>query len=128
MEEYDIATGTWSPCPPMSERKTYLTSGVIDGKIYVCGGDYWGYDMPYSNVLEVYDPVSKTWSRKANMPEGLAMPKAVSLNGCLYVVGDIKQSAQITKFHRAFTSIPNQQQLVHSSSRRFQGLITVLLP
>jgi len=90
VEEYDIATGTWSPCPPMSERKTYLTSGVIDGKIYVCGGDYWGYDMPYSNVLEVYDPVSKTWSRKANMPEGLAMPKAVSLNGCLYVVGGYK--------------------------------------
>jgi N-acetylneuraminic acid mutarotase/subtilisin family serine protease len=90
VEEYDISTGTWSSCPPMSESKTYLASGVIEGKIYVCGGDYWNYNLPYSNVLEVFDPVSKTWTRKANMPTGLSMPKAVSLNGCLYVVGGHK--------------------------------------
>ncbi|RXE58134.1 Kelch repeat-containing protein [Acetivibrio mesophilus] len=94
VEEYDISTGAWSSCPEISEKKRDLTSAVIDGKIYVCGGDLFGHmGKSYSNMLEVYDPVSKTWTKKANMPKGLAGHRAVSLNGYLYVVGG-KQEQQ----------------------------------
>jgi N-acetylneuraminic acid mutarotase len=75
----------------MSEEKLHLASGVIDGKIYVCGGNYWKLYTSYSNVLEVYDPANRTWTKKANMPEGLSMHKAVSLDGYLYVVGGQKK-------------------------------------
>jgi len=65
----DYNNGTWSSALPMNGQRKYFASGVLmDGRIYVVGGEY-------SDILgdtdtsedhdfrgEIFDPVSGTWS------------------------------------------------------------------
>ncbi|MBM4400433.1 MAG: hypothetical protein FJ045_00620 [Crenarchaeota archaeon] len=68
-EVYDPVTDTWEARTPMSTPRYSLDANVVDGKIYVIGG----YDpsLPYggdaTNVNEVYDPETDTWSTRAPM-------------------------------------------------------------
>jgi len=59
-EVYDPKTDTWSTKTAMPTPRVGVSAGVVDGKIYVVGGD--------SNVTEVYDPATDTWNTKAAMP------------------------------------------------------------
>jgi len=61
-----------------------VATGVIGGKLYVAGG-YDNSGNP-SNVLEVYDPASNTWSSLAAMP-GILQPTGAAINGKFYVLG-----------------------------------------
>lgn len=57
---------------------------VLDGKIYSIGGTY--YSEPV-NTLEVYDPATDTWSRKADMPTARQGLSANVVNGKIYAIG-----------------------------------------
>ncbi|MDP4181671.1 MAG: S8 family serine peptidase [Bacillota bacterium] len=92
VEEYDPSTGKWTSCPGLSSIRARLASGVINDKIYICGGTDTSSKHPFSSALEAYDPVNKTWTQEAAMPEGISEHKAVSLNGCLYVVGGMRNT------------------------------------
>jgi N-acetylneuraminic acid mutarotase len=68
-EVYDPVTDTWEIRTPMPTPRHSLEASVVDGKIYLIGG----YDpsLPYggdaTNVNEVYDPETDTWSTRAPM-------------------------------------------------------------
>ena len=54
--------GTWSPIADSLNTRTFFSSAVLkDGRFLVIGGEYSdaGGD---SNKVEIYDPVSNTWT------------------------------------------------------------------
>jgi N-acetylneuraminic acid mutarotase len=71
----------------MPTERWGLSTCVVDGKIYAIGG---GQDTSgkFLSTLEVYDPVTDTWTKKADMPAERAVYGAASaVNGKIYVIG-----------------------------------------
>lgn len=65
------------------------SSAVVDGKIYVVGGNGGAAnDVAYANV-EAYDPTTNTWTRKTGMPTARTLPAAVTVDGKIYVMGGV---------------------------------------
>jgi N-acetylneuraminic acid mutarotase len=67
---YNVATNTWTrrASLPLLRCKTN-GAGVIDGKIYVTGGNEYWEDKSESATVYMYDPGSNKWTPKANMPD-----------------------------------------------------------
>jgi len=70
-EVYDPSTDTWETRTSMPTSRTYLVANEVNGKIYVMAG----FTFPHPpfptlcNKTEVYDPVTDSWTEKAQMPE-----------------------------------------------------------
>jgi len=85
-EEY-----TWTQKADMPTPRMTHTSAVVNGKIYVIGG--WTSESdPDARVLstvEEYDPVTNTWTRKADMPtaRGDMVGSSPVVDGKIYVIG-----------------------------------------
>jgi len=71
----------------LTPRGAFSTS-VVNGKIYAIGG--WnavpGGGVNFS-VVEEYDPVTDTWTKKTDMPTARGWLSASALNGKIYVFG-----------------------------------------
>ena len=65
LQIFDPASNSWT-IPSTSGTftpRSFLTSSVIDGKIYVLGGEKGiDSDLTKLNTLEVFDPLTNTWS------------------------------------------------------------------
>jgi hypothetical protein len=61
---YNPATNQWATLANPVSRHVHGMAGVIGGKFYVVGGE------DQANILEVYNPATNTWTRKARMPLG----------------------------------------------------------
>jgi hypothetical protein len=59
-EVYDPASDTWTTKTGMPTPRVGVTASVVDGKIYLIGGD--------SNATEVYDPATDSWTTKTSIP------------------------------------------------------------
>ena len=71
----------------MPTARNYITSEVIDGKIYVIGGQSGKTSTSCTGKVEVYDPITDTWETKTPMPTiryGLA---SAVVNGKIYAIG-----------------------------------------
>jgi N-acetylneuraminic acid mutarotase len=66
---------------PTARGKVAATSA--NGKIYAIGG-YGG-----GNTVEVYDPLTNSWSSAAPMPTARAELAAANVNGKIYAIGGI---------------------------------------
>jgi hypothetical protein len=71
-EEYDPATDTWETKTPMPTARAGLHANVASGKVYLIG-EYVldnNSDLRFSvsDLNEVYDPTSYSWTTKASMP------------------------------------------------------------
>jgi N-acetylneuraminic acid mutarotase len=91
VEEYDPTTDTWTQKADMPTRRTFLCTCVINGEIYAFGGITAGGPggNPFPTALEVYDPVTDTWARKADMPMSRNAATACVVNGKIYVIGGV---------------------------------------
>jgi N-acetylneuraminic acid mutarotase len=79
--------GSWTTRAPMPTARGGFGVSVINGKVYVAGGQLHNSDT-MTATLEVYDPISDTWTTKAPMPTARgAGVKAIAVNGVLYVIG-----------------------------------------
>jgi N-acetylneuraminic acid mutarotase len=85
VQAYNVATNEWTnrasvPVP------LYWTNGagVIDGKIYVSGGQF--ANDGYLKSLFVYDPATNTWTAKREMPSTGYHGVTGVINGKLYVL------------------------------------------
>jgi len=89
-EVYDIATDTWSTSAPMPTARSGIGAAVIDGKIYVIGGEGWVDESGrVVRTNEAYDPKSDRWVEETPMPiarHGFA--KGV-LDSKIYVVSGV---------------------------------------
>ena len=95
VEEYDPATDKWSaPRARMPTARSALGSGVINGRIYVAGGEFQDpHMMATFKAVEAYDPATDSWSILPSMPvsrHGLAA--GVIGNRLILVGGDVQSS------------------------------------
>ncbi|HEX3356281.1 MAG TPA: kelch repeat-containing protein [Tepidisphaeraceae bacterium] len=54
---------------PLPNPRDHTSSAVIDGKIYVMGGEF-GHDIKHiqQKIVDVYDPATNKWTRLADAP------------------------------------------------------------
>jgi len=67
VEEYDPATDTWTRKANMPMERGYHSSSVVNGKIYVVGGQVHTDKWAMCTTVEEYDPATDTWSTIADM-------------------------------------------------------------
>jgi N-acetylneuraminic acid mutarotase len=87
VEVYDPSTDKWSRKADMPTGKSSSIC-VIDGKIYLFGGNptwEWGGLIP---TVEVYDPATDTWSQVSDMP-WTRSGSASLVNGKVYIIGGV---------------------------------------
>ena len=81
----------WKAEPPMFTGRDQFTGGVINGKIYVFGGN-GNPDQVNLASTEVYDPATSQWTQLAdnnhnNNGDGVEELTSAVVNGKLYVFG-----------------------------------------
>ncbi|XP_026391858.1 F-box/kelch-repeat protein At1g30090-like [Papaver somniferum] len=81
--KYEIHKNRWSVMNPMLTARSTFASGVIDGCVYVAGGN--SADLLELNSAEVLDPTAGQWRPIANMGAHMASYDATVLNGKLLV-------------------------------------------
>jgi serine protease AprX len=71
LQIYDIATNTWATGPILPQAVEACGSTVFDDgtgpKLYVYGGIIQDPPRVLTNITQIYDPVSATWSNGPNM-------------------------------------------------------------
>ncbi|MDP8922604.1 MAG: kelch-like protein [Chloroflexota bacterium] len=85
---YDPWADAWTLLPDLPTGRNHLGVAAIDGRLYVAGGRFGGgVGSEMTDVLEIYDPSTTTWTSGAPMLAPRAGVAAVAANGCLYVIG-----------------------------------------
>ncbi len=100
----------WTTKASMPTSRYYLGAGVINGILYVVGGQGSGGSSYNKNTLEAYNPATNTWTTKASLPTDLRGLGAGVINGILYVVGgrvNVGNSSNATSALRAYNPSTN---------------------
>ncbi|XP_060067101.1 kelch-like protein 13 [Ylistrum balloti] len=84
---YDPATSRWSGRASMLEARCRHTADVLNGCIYVTGGEIHGGGV--TDLCESYDPVLNSWTAINCLPRPRADHAACVNDGSLYVSGGI---------------------------------------
>jgi len=100
---YDPTTDSWTTGAPLPADTGYnlrqsFGTAVVDGKIYVVGGDTGGSGD--RATLYRYDPALDVWTTLAPMPQGPRYSLgAAAINGKIYAVGGytISSAAYLTR-------------------------------
>lgn len=87
LEVYDPATNTWTTKTPMPHAVYAAATGVINGKLYVAGGQADPTNGNNVTDLQIYDPVTDSWTNGHPLPAGRSGANAGVINGKLYVAG-----------------------------------------
>lgn len=90
---YDPDTDRWSEGPTMNNARRRAAAAVIDGDIYVVGGE--DRRQPLAS-LEIFSPATNSWRRGASQPEPLLSQAAGSFDGKLYLFGGFRARVGIT--------------------------------
>jgi N-acetylneuraminic acid mutarotase len=95
VEEYDPATDAWgSARAKMPSARSAMASGVLDGRIYVSGGEGQNAQMMYTfRALEAYDPASNRWIILPSMPVSRHGLAGAVVGNRLHMVSGSLQSA-----------------------------------
>jgi N-acetylneuraminic acid mutarotase len=92
---YEPAAGRWTTGAPMpTPRRSFAIA--VDGPLLWCIGGVPG--RGYTNVVEVYDTRSNTWSAAAAHPQSKAWMGAAVLDGRLYTVGGANQDESARRY------------------------------
>jgi large repetitive protein len=91
VEVYDPATGLWTAGAPLQTRRDNLGAAVVDDVLYAFGGrtrDANGDVVDGAlDSLEIFDPVTQTWSPGASLPTGRRAVSVGTLNDRIQVIG-----------------------------------------
>ena len=85
IEVYDPEKDSWVIKTAMPTPRVWLSTSVVDGKIYAIGGASVTKE-PLSTV-EMYDPIANTWATKSPMPTARIAHAAAVVEGIIYVFG-----------------------------------------
>jgi N-acetylneuraminic acid mutarotase len=98
-EEYDSAKNTWTTKMSMPTARGDFAIAVLQDKIYAIGGltrsGQWTAEL--TDVNEVYDPATDSWTTKKSMPIPKAGLSASVVDGKIYLIGGFTQSSNGTK-------------------------------
>ncbi len=98
-EEYDPVTNTWATKTAMPTPRGDFAIAVFQDKIYTIGGSIragqWTTEL--TDVNEVYDPATDTWTTKTSMPIPKAGLSASVVDGKIYLIGGFTQPVNSTR-------------------------------
>ena len=81
---------TWQIEKPMPTARSGAASVVLNDKIYVMGGTTrHGYTDYATNILEIYDPTTNTWTTGTPMLKKIHRFSSVTVNNKIYVFGGL---------------------------------------
>ena len=87
-EAYDPSTNTWATKAPAPTSRAMAEAGAIAGKLYVVGGCITSdCRIGTTNVLEIYDPITNTWTTGAPMATARSTFALGVIGGRLYAAG-----------------------------------------
>jgi N-acetylneuraminic acid mutarotase len=86
---YDIKKNTWEKGGEIPAARRRAGAGAVEykGKLYLVAGIQHGHSSGTTNMFDVYDPVTKTWSVLADAPHIRDHCSAAVIGDKLYVVG-----------------------------------------
>ena len=83
------AGSSWRSVAPLQTARSDFAAVSLNGKVYAIGGttavSTSTFTVTSTPTVEVYDPVSNTWSYAAPLPFSLQSTKAVVVGGKIYV-------------------------------------------
>ena len=85
VERFTRTSNLWETMAPKPTPVELASAAVVGGKIYVPGGQLG--DGTLTNVLEVYDPRTDSWSSKRSLPFSLANYGISTYEGRLFIFG-----------------------------------------
>lgn len=87
-EVYDPETDRWEKLPDLPTQRNHLAMSAVDGKIIVAGGRFQPGAMgERTDVVEIYDPESRQWTRGTPMPAPRGGITSAVHAGCMFVFG-----------------------------------------
>jgi N-acetylneuraminic acid mutarotase len=104
-EVYDPATDTWETKTSMPTNRSALCASLVDGKIFLTGGIVYGPPPSFSSnseVTEVYDPETDSWTTKASMPTPVCSYTSAVVDNKMYVIGGSKQDATYSDLNQVY--------------------------
>ena len=72
-EVYDLPTNKWAVLEPMPSKRGGLSSAVVNGYIYVFGGE-----QPDGTFNKKHDVISNKWTSEKSMPAAPTMTAILS--------------------------------------------------
>ncbi|XP_046864948.1 LOW QUALITY PROTEIN: kelch-like ECH-associated protein 1B [Xenia sp. Carnegie-2017] len=92
LEQYDVATNSWSSLEPMTCARTAVGTCSLNGYLYVIGGECANHanpawDTTYKKIVEIYYPKENSWRRVAELTIPRSFASAVSCDGYVYALG-----------------------------------------
>lgn len=99
-DEFDPATGTWTPLADAPRTRDHFQAAVIDDKLYAVGGRNTGLNGEVFKFtvpeVDVYDFTTQQWSTLPNpLPTERAAPAVVALGNELLVIGGESGSQEL---------------------------------
>ena len=88
---YDPSTNSWSTGAPMPTAREGASAVVVNGKLYVLGGDN-GAEL---STVEIYDPASDTWTTGPALPTQVYLGAAGVIGSKIYITGGYNASGSI---------------------------------
>ena len=95
-EVYDPGTNTWETEASMPTPRADLSASVVNGKIYLIGGEEYSSTSPYyheTNVNEVYDPATNTWTTGTPIPSAVYGYASTVIDGKIHIIGGSQASS-----------------------------------
>jgi N-acetylneuraminic acid mutarotase len=91
LEVYDPATDIWATKADMPTPRTFHCACAVEGKVYVLGGVTAGIPGAERNPpnLDVYDPMTDTWTTQGELPTPRACAAACVVDGQIYLIGGV---------------------------------------
>jgi hypothetical protein len=87
-EVYDPATDQWETLPDLPTQRNHLAMVAINDRVFVVGGRFqagaWG---ERTDIVEIYDPATRSWTRGAPLPARKGGITGATYAGCLFVFG-----------------------------------------
>ncbi len=83
-QAYGPVTNEYMKKADIPTPRYYLSSSVVNGKIYAIGG--WN-NVAVLSATEEYDPATDTWIEKADMPTARFSLSTSVVNGKIYAIG-----------------------------------------
>ena len=86
---YDPATDTWENRTSFHGTRGIVQANVVDGKIYVMGGQYSTFPSTLFPVNSnyVYDPETDNWTQMASLPVGVGGYASAVVDNRIYIIG-----------------------------------------
>lgn len=85
---YDPATDRWQVLPDLPTQRNHLGVAAVDRRLYAVGGRFGaGFESEMTDIVEMFDVATGTWTRRAPLPRPRGGVNSVVAYGYLHAFG-----------------------------------------